>query len=206
MNYTRIVAPWDGIVIKRACNEGDFVRSGELGGASPTFTVVKTAKVRVIVNVSDSLVPYLDRGDPVEIRFDALRSRIYRGAVARFAEAEEAGYMRAEIDLENADGRLKSGQRGEVTIQLEKKQGVRTIPLSAVFERKDGDQATCYRIENNRAVQARIKTGADDGVRIEVLEGLKEGDRVITVSDGTLTDGQEVIVKDASELKNGRSP
>ena len=165
-NYTIIRAPWDGIVTKRACHVGDFVRSGELGGAAPILTVVKTAKVRVIVNVSDSLVPYLDRGDPVEVRFNRLRGRAYQGAVARIAEVEESGgTMRAEIDLDNADGRIKAGQSGEVTIYLEKKQGVRTIPLSAVYNRNSGDGAICYRIENNRAVQARIKNAAsDDGV------------------------------------------
>jgi RND family efflux transporter MFP subunit len=208
VNYTRIVAPWDGIVTKRACNEGDFVRSGELVGSTPILTVVKTAKVRVIVEVGDNLVPYLDRGDPVEIRFHALRPRVYRGSVTRIAEAEEVERMRAEIDLDNADGRLKSGQRGEATIQLEKKQGVRAIPVSAIRGRNAGDRdhAICYRIENNRAVRARIKIGIDDGVRIEVIDGLEEGDRVITHTDGELTDGQEVIVKEASELlKNVRS-
>ncbi len=48
VDYTRIVSPWDGVVTKRSCNEGDFVRSGELGGSDPILTIVKIGKVRVI--------------------------------------------------------------------------------------------------------------------------------------------------------------
>ena len=142
-----------------------------------------------------------DKGDPAEIRFDALKGRVYRGTVARIAQAEETvdRTMRTEIDVDNADGRLKPGQFGRVTIFLKTRQGVRAIPSSAVFERNAAGHAICYRIENPRAVLTRIKVGEDDGVHTEVIDGLKEGERVITHAEGTITDGQQVIVKAAAE-------
>ncbi len=111
-SYTRIEAPFDGIVIRRGCNLGEFVRSGTEGGSVPMFSVVGAQKMKVVVNVPDANAPFLDKGDPVDVWMDAQPDRKYAGVIARTAFAEDPATrtLRAEIDIHNNDGRLR--QRG----------------------------------------------------------------------------------------------
>lgn len=101
--------------------------------------------------------------------------------------------LRAEIDLDNADGQLRPGQYGAIMIVLEDLGNCLTIPLSALTgDRGSGSDAACYRIDGRRVVRTRIKTGKDNGVRIEVLDGLKEGDSVVIQPRAGLSDGQMI--------------
>ena len=147
------------------------------------LVIMKTDKMRVVVEVPDRDVPLLDKGDQVTVRIDAIGDRVYQGTIARTAYAEdpETRTLRAEVDLDNVDGRLRPGQYGTATIVLEDLGNRLTIPMSALIDgRGAGGDAACYRIEGRRAVRTRIKIGKDDGVRIEVVDGLKEGDSVVS--------------------------
>ncbi len=138
VSSTKVFSPWNGIVTKRGYHLGDFVRSGDAPNSAPLLTVSETGKMRVVVEVPDPDSPYLDKGDRAIIKFDALanRNRVYHGVIARTSLAEDIGTrtQRAEIDLNNADGRLRSGQYGRVTIFLQDRRGVLSIPASAVIE------------------------------------------------------------------------
>jgi RND family efflux transporter MFP subunit len=197
---TRIVAPLDGIVTQRGYHVGEFVRAGE-GGSQPLFRIINTAKIRVIVEVPDSDAPFLDPGDRASVRFDATRNREYSGTVARtaFAEDPRTQTLRAEIDLDNTDGSLRAGQWGRVTIFLEDRGAVLSVPLSALVARQPDGPAECYRVVDGRAVRTRIRIRGSDGARYEVVEGLKEGDTVITNPSNDLKDGQLIEVETRSQ-------
>ena len=197
----RIVSPLDGIVTSRSHHVGVYVRPGTEGNVAPLLSIIKAGKVRVVVLVPDGDAPRLDRGDPATVRIDALGGREYRGVVSRTAFAEDPATrtLRAEIDLENADGRLRPGQFGSATISLEERSGVLSIPSSAITGRFPDDMATCYRVADGRAALARIKIGEDNGTRVEVIDGLKEGDSVIEVPDGKISDG--LMVKSARKVQ-----
>jgi RND family efflux transporter MFP subunit len=202
-SYTKIVSPWDGIVTRRDSHAGNFVRSGEMGGSAPLFTLMKTGKVRVVVHVPEVDAPYLDNGDRATVRMDSLRGRVYSGVVARTALAEDpkARTVRAEIDLDNSDGRLRPGQYGRVTINLQDRRNILSIPASALIEQAADRTAACYRIVDGRAVRTRIKIGEDYDDRVEVVEGLKEGDSVVTDPNRGITDGQSVSIKQVTSTK-----
>jgi RND family efflux transporter MFP subunit len=193
----RIVAPWDGVVTGRGYDVGDYVRSGDAGGPAPLLTLVKTGIMRVVVHVPDMDAPYLNKGDRATVRFDSLRGRVYHVIIARTALAVDPAdrTVRAEIDLRNEDGRLRPGQYGRVTINLQDRGKILSIPASALIEQAADGAAACYRIVDGRAVRTRIKVGEDNGDRVEVLEGLKEGDLVISDPAPGLADGQRISVK-----------
>ena len=111
--------------------------------------------MRVVVLVPDRDVPYLDEGDPVTVQIDALGARgVFQGRIARTAYAlDQDRTLRAEIDLPNADGRLRPGQFGRVEIELETRENVLTIPSSAIMSGSSDDTANCYRVAGGRAVQ-----------------------------------------------------
>ena len=107
---------------RRNYHEGAFVRSASAGNVEPIVTVVRSDIMVVVVDVPHNDVPDLDVGDPVTVRFDALKARGgFQGRITRTAYALDprTGTLRAEIVLPNADGRLRPGLVGRVEIELE---------------------------------------------------------------------------------------
>jgi RND family efflux transporter MFP subunit len=191
--FATIVSPLDGIVSRRSCQVGDFVRSGEVGSA-PVLTLIVTRRVRVITAISDHDVPLLDKGDPATVRINTNPVRAYQGTISRtaFAEDPDTRTLRAEIDLENTDGRLRPGQYVEVSVLLENRSRVLTVPARALLDRRGDAAAVCYRVVDGRAVLTLVKTGDDNGMRVEILDGLKEGDTVIAEPGSRIKDGQAI--------------
>jgi RND family efflux transporter MFP subunit len=195
LDQAHIVSPLDGTVTRRNVSEGEFVRTGDATNAPPIATIVRADKVRVVVQVPDGDVPLLKRGQRATIRIDALGSSPpLTGTVSRFAEAESPSdrTMRTEIDLDNPEGHLRPGQYGAVTIIFRERHGVLTIPVPAIAGRGRNGHADCIRVEGNHARLTKIQTGEEDGDRVEVISGLKEGDVVVTQPVLGLRDGQVI--------------
>jgi HlyD family secretion protein len=129
----RIRSPIDGVVSRRNVGVGEFVRVAAGVGAKPILTVVQMRSVRVVTNVPDRDVRRVDVGDPVTFRTDDPGARVFRGQVSRIAVAEDPSTrtMRAEIDLENADGFLRPGQGGRVQIELDTQPESISMPRTA---------------------------------------------------------------------------
>jgi RND family efflux transporter MFP subunit len=190
--YTKITAPFDGVITHRTYHVGDFVRAAVIsGGGEPILTVARTDKMRIVTQVPDADMPLLDRGDPAAIEVAGLGLRI-EATVSRTAEVEDPAThtMRAEIDLPTPGGRLRAGMFGTVTITLVPPSETIVIPTSAIVV-ADG-VGYCFRVEGGRAVRTRIKVGAAALRRAEVLDGLKEGDVVVLDAAG-IADGQPVV-------------
>ncbi len=179
----RVIAPIDGIVTGRTHHVGDVVRTGDADGSKPLLTIVQASRVRIVVEVPDRDAVFLDKGDTSTFRPDALPGRAYEGTIARTAVAEEQGTLRAEIDLDNSDGRLRPGQAGHVTIALEDRPDTITIPMTAILEEEPEARGThrCYSVTDGRAVRIPIRLGVlcPDANLAEVLDGLTEGDIVV---------------------------
>lgn len=202
VDQARIVSPLDGTVTRRNVSEGEFVRTGGAANTPPIATIVRTDKVRVVVNVPDRDVPLLKRGQRATVKLNAFGDQPpLTGAVSRFAETLNPAdrTMHTEIDLDNADRRLRPGQPGIVTIDLAERHGVLTIPASALVGGGANGEAACYRVAGNRVRLTHIKTGEDDGSRVEVTGGLKEGDVVVTKPNAGLSDGQVIETEKQSE-------
>jgi Cu(I)/Ag(I) efflux system membrane fusion protein len=98
--------------------------------------------------------------------------------------------MRVEIDLDNADGRLRPGQNGRVEIQLDSPRDAISIPSAAVGRSRDGS-LFCFRVADGHVVLTRISLGQDNGEQAVVSNGLQEGDVVVANANG-IRDGQEI--------------
>src|SRR5262249_22657442 len=119
--YARIVAPYDGVVTRRSYHVGELVGSPSTGKMGPLVTIVRTDLMRVVVPVLAWEPPLLTLGDPARIRIDLLGpDAVFEGRVARTGyELDPTDHtLRVEIDLPNADGRLRPGQTGLVEIRL----------------------------------------------------------------------------------------
>jgi HlyD family secretion protein len=197
VEYTKIHSAYDGVVTHREYHIGDYIKSAFEGGAQqPMLRVARTDKMRVILQVPDNDVPYLDRGDPAVLRIVALHNKEFKGKVARMADAEdpETRTMRTEVDLENTEGLLREGMYGKVTIQLEPPSKNLRIPASCLVGQAEEGQASVWVARDGVARLVSVRIGETDGINVEILSGLDVNDDVILPTSAALTDGTPVFV------------
>jgi RND family efflux transporter MFP subunit len=193
VNFAKITAPFDGKITYRGYFPGDFIRSaGDGSGQGPLFTVKRTDKFRVIVQVPDSAIRYLDKGDPAVVRIDSLPGRRFIGTVSRKSDSEDPNtrLMRVEIDLPNPTGEIRDGTYGKVTIILERFPNLLSIPVSAKISAK-GNTWTVFVVNGTRVERRNIEVKADNGMRVAVAAGLRPEDQVVLHPSGGI-EGAEV--------------
>ena len=197
VEYEKIRSPYDGFVIFRgeSMHPGSFVRAAtEGGGEAPLLTVAYVKKMRTIVPVPDNQVPYCHVGDPATVTLDALAGREFKGAISRVAESEDLNdrTMRVEIDLDNPDGILRDGMFGRATIILEKLSSTLNIPSSCFIRRNGKGEGQVQVIRDGKVHRVKVHVGMDDGLRSEIIDGLKAEDQVVLQPDDSVADGTPV--------------
>ncbi|MFL5339745.1 MAG: efflux RND transporter periplasmic adaptor subunit [Gemmataceae bacterium] len=197
VSYTKIRAPYDGVVVRRHVNTGDFLR-GETGKGVGIFTVARLNPVRVVVAVSEADAALID--EQSEATLDVL-GRSIKGKVARTSWALEPGSrtLRAEIDVPNPDGKLRPGTYvyARITGRLPE---AWTLPAAAVA--KQGESMVCFLIADGKAVRTPVQVGRNDGQRVEVTKRQKGtawepliGDEAVAATAAGLSDGQAILAK-----------
>ncbi len=196
VKFATIVSPYDGVVTQRNFFRGDFVKAATEGGSPlPLFMVERTDKMRVIVQISDPDVPYADPGDPATVEIDALPGRKFEAKISRIANSEDpqTRRMRVEIDVLNPNGRIRKGMYGRVTILLEKAGDGLCIPSAALVGKVSDGKAAVYVVRSGKAQLMPVRIGADNGLQMEIVGGLRAEDEVIVHPPSGLADGTEII-------------
>jgi RND family efflux transporter MFP subunit len=181
--FTRITAPMDGLIIVRDAEAGDTVVPG-----SPIFRMVDTRKLWVATRIDESVVGQVEVGQSATIR---LRSgKELQGEVARINRQSDAATRELEVDVAFRDipERFAIDQEAQVVIHAGEEKGV-VIPASALFQQ--GREFGVLVAANGRAGFRPVRTGATDGERVVVREGLKAGETVIRQPAG-IRDGSRV--------------
>lgn len=195
-SYTRIEAPFDGVITFRGegVHRGAFIRAATEGSMEPLLTVAWTDVMRTIVPVPDLHVPYANPGDPATVRLDAHGAMVFTGKISRTSEAEDLKdrTMRVEIDLPNKDGRLRDGMYGRTVIQLEPPSNNLAVPASALIDHGTAGEATVYVVVKDKVMRRKVKLGRDNGLEVEVLEGLSADDEVIAQPTSAISEGMTV--------------
>ena len=206
-DYTNIIAPFNGVVTKRYADTGALVQAGTASStqAMPVVRVAETDVLRLILPVPESAVPQVHLGSTVQVRVPAL-NRTFEGKVARFADAvdEETRTMHTEVDVKNTNRSLVQGMYAEISLVLNHKDAALTVPLQAVV--RNGSEATVLVVNaQNRLEERRIQLGLEGNDRVEVLSGLKEGDRVLIGSRSEFRVGDQVDPKPIAENPEAQS-
>src|SRR5580700_2389180 len=181
--YTRIVAPFDGVVARRLVNRGDLVQAATATRTTPSagslFTVQRIDTIRVFCDVPENEVPHLRIGDPAIVKPAGFDGKPFTGTVTRFSLRldPETRNMRTEIDLPNPDERLYPGTYAEVSLEMNRRPDALTVPAAAVGS--DGDGKFVYSVANHRVTRLAIKSGLTDNGRIEVTAGLSKETPVV---------------------------
>jgi RND family efflux transporter MFP subunit len=210
LQYTKILAPFDGVVTRRNINTGDFVQPGAASKGDSLYVVEKVDPVRVFVNVQELEAVWVRDGDTALIRPHSLQGQQFKGTVTRSSGSlnPQNRTLRTEIDLPNADGKLMPGMYVTATIIAEHK-SVWALPVAAVVTQ--GEQNFCYRVQYGKAVRTPIQVGLRGNDLVEVLKkqtkpakGSEAGqwedftgeEQIVTSNLGALTDGQVLTASD----------
>jgi len=171
-NYTRILAPMDGLITSRKAEVGTTLSPG-----TPIFQMVALDTIWVAAWIDQSQIAQLQEGQPAAIR---LRSgRQYRGQVARItAEADTVTHeLEVDVKFDHLPEPLVIGEEAEVDIDIGMVKAL-AVPLTAITARDD--KTVVLVVDQGRLAFRPVKTGLNDGKRIAVLEGLNVGDLVVT--------------------------
>lgn len=195
-DYSRIVAPFSGVVTKRYANLGTLMQSGINSNtqALPLVQLSQDDRFRLVIPVPETYVPYIRIGDPVGVRVAAL-DRTFPGKVARFSVDVEEGTrtMHTEVDVPNPNHILMPGMYAEATLTLGKHQAV-AVPVEAV--NIEGDRRTVWVIDPQNKVALRsIAVGVETPEDDEALSGLQPGELVAVGDRSRLKAGETVRPK-----------
>ena len=102
-----------------------------------------------------------------------------------------------KVELDNADGMIKSGMMAEVNFTAESAEDTIVLPRNAVITKDD--ETYVYIVKGGVAKKVIVETGIEAGETIEITKGLKDGDDVVTKGQTYISDGEEVTVANAEE-------
>ena len=194
LGYTEIKAPYAGTVTSRTVDTGHFVQPVSGPQSTPLLEVSRTDTVRIFVEVPELEAGQVDVGDPAEVRVQAADGPVIRAAVTRTSGAlvESNHSLRVEIDVPNAEGRLRSGMYATVTIQLaERPEGI-VIPVTAVV--RDAVATVCCVVQDGKVGRHSVELGLRAGGFVEVRSGLDENTPIIIKQPELFRDGQDVRI------------
>ena len=197
-DYANIVAPYDGVVTWRFSDTGSLVQAGtSSSSAQPVVTIAQSDVLRLRIPVPESLAAKVKVGDSADVVVQATGEH-FTGKVARFTDALDPSTrtMQVEIDVPNPDYRLQPGMYAEVHLSSNAVPDALTIPIQAV--RRTDNSTTVLAVDAENKVEVReVKLGVENPNKVQVLSGLKEGDRVIVGNLGSYQAGELVQPKAA---------
>jgi RND family efflux transporter MFP subunit len=196
-DYSKITAPFAGVVTQRYANLGTLMQAGTSSStqAMPLVKLSEDDLFRLVIPVPESYVKFIHLGDVVSVNIPSL-NRTFPGKVARFSVdvREDTRTMHTEVDVPNPGRVLLPGLYAEATITLEKKDNAIAVPLQAVDQ--DGDQSRVDVLDSSNRIERRpIALGIQTATDAQVFSGLQEGDMVVVSDRSGLQAGQTVQPK-----------
>ena len=193
LSYAEVRAPFAGIITERFVHPGALIQEATTSqNVQPIVTVSDMEILRVFLDIPESEVPFVEVGDKASITVDALPDRKVEGKVTRFATAlnPSTRTMKTEIDIPNPERLLRPGMYGRVTLVLEERPATLTIPAQALHV--DGETTFVYAVSAGTAKKTEIQTGLNDGITIEVIQGLEGSETLVVEARGQIDHGTNV--------------
>ncbi len=195
-DYSHIVAPFSGVITWRYADTGALVQAGTSNAsAQPVVKLAQVDTLRLRVPVPESLAASIRVGSSADVTVQATKEHLV-AKVARFTNSLDRSTrtMQVEFDIPNRDSHLAPGMFADVVLQVEQHAQALTVPVQAV--QMDKGAASVLVLDSQNRVKARpITTGLEEPTKVEVVSGLKEGDRVIVGNLSTYREGEVVDPK-----------
>jgi RND family efflux transporter MFP subunit len=201
--YTKVTAPFDGVVTRRFADTGSMIQAGTASQtqAMPLVRVSQNSLLRLILPVPESVVSTVHAGQSVDVHVPTL-NRTFPGKVVRFADrlSLETRTMDTEVDVPNPSLMLIPGMYAEVDLTIQQANGALTVPVNAV--EADADNSHEGRVlsvgPDNRLAFRKVALGLQTADRVQIVSGLREGDTVVVGSRSGLQPGTVVRAKETT--------
>lgn len=186
-------APFDGVITARNAEIGNLIGTG---GGLPLFTISQLDMLRVFIDVPQTYYQFVKTGQEATVRVPELRNRVFRGQVVRTSGTlrSQSRTLLTEIAIPNRDGQLVAGLYGQVNLEIRPDNAPIVIPANTLLIRPDGPQVAIVRPDGTIHFQL-VSLGRDQGVTLEVLDGLTGTERLVINPNDRLKEGSVVRVK-----------
>jgi len=193
-DYSRITAPFTGVITHRYADTGAMIQAGtsSQSQALPIVRLSQNDRLRLVIPVPESAVPRIHLGGQVAVAVQSLHKSV-AGTVARFADRldTDTRTMHVEVDVRNPDLTLVPGMYADATLVLDSVKGAIVAPVQAVERTSDG--ARVFVVGRDGKIEVRtVQLGLESDDRIEVTRGLADGDLVVVGSRAQLKAGSIV--------------
>jgi RND family efflux transporter MFP subunit len=185
---TTVRAPWAGLVAERHVTVGDYVKAG-----TRVATVVRVDPLRVELTVPEAAIGAIRRGQRVAFGVQAYPGRTFHGTVAYVGPAlrPDSRALVVEAVVPNPDRRLQPGLFVTARVELPATAPTLFVPAAAV--RTEAGISRVFVVRDGRAEVRLVQLGREAGDRVEVLQGLRAGERVAVDRLDGLADGGAVV-------------
>lgn len=187
LKYATITSPMDGLVLSRDVEVGDAVSSILVLGSQATkvMSLGDVSEVYVLGKVDEADIGRVFIGQRARIVVESFKDKSFEGKVTKISplgvEKDNVTTFEVRVSIQNPGGELKTNMTANAEVILEEKKAVLMVPESAVVY--DKDRKPSLEVPDPKADGGRrkvaVKLGISNGVKTEVAEGLKEGDKVV---------------------------
>lgn len=185
LSDTVLVSPLDGWVTARTLDPGNVAQAG-----TAILTVQASGELWVTVLVPEEIRPRLDVGDPATVSLDSLPDKTLEGEVVLINAAANVENRQFSMQVRiQPDSRVRPGMYARVTVPLEGVRDALAVPRDAI-----GDDGKSVMVVDgqNKVSRREVKLGMQTPEYQQITEGVREGERVVTLSASQLRDGQTV--------------
>lgn len=189
LNYTAIRAPIDGIIAARFIKTGNMVNTNE-----QTFKITDFDPLNAMLFIPERHMRKLEIRQPVSITVDAVPEKTFMGYVKRISPVidPQSGTCKITIEVTDPQNRLMPGMFGRVNIIYDTHRQTKLIPKEAIMS--EDRESAVFVVRDSIAYRKIVHTGYVNGTHTEILDGLDEGDTVVTIGQTSLKDSSQVDI------------
>jgi RND family efflux transporter MFP subunit len=184
LGYTRVLAPFGGVVVRRLADVGDLAAPGK-----PLLELEDPAALRFVASVPEALIASVRAGMELPVR---LGSGEFMGKIAEIAPTGDPVSRTSRVELDLPSGDIRAGSFGRLLLPAGGQPAV-VAPSGAVLVR--GQLETIFVVRSNRAELRLVRTGKRLRDGIEILSGVSAGEVVVSENPAALRDGQPVAAR-----------
>jgi RND family efflux transporter MFP subunit len=197
LDYTQIIAPFDGVITWRYADPGALIESGTASAtqARSLLRISDNYHLRLDFPVSVEYVQYIHLGDKVGVRVQSLGGKTFTGSVIRFTDrvSESTRTMITEIEVLNPNLEIVPGMYAIAVFRAENRPHALSIPLEASAS---GGATRVLVVNASHEIEERpVTLGLETPTHYEVVSGLQEGDLVMLGNPAHLKPGEKVETK-----------
>ena len=206
-SFARVTAPFGGVITARNVDVGALINAGA-GGATDTnaaphsglFGIARTDVLRIMVSLPQSAVTFVRQGQPAIVTFHEYPGRTFKGEVYRLAGALDTATrtLQAEIHIDNRTGTLLPGMYAYVSFASSGRTSLH-IPSNTLVVNATGARVAAV-TPDSKVHFVHVRIGGDFGTELEILEGLKGDEKLITSPGDDIHEGEEVTASPAPAL------